>query len=453
MIRFSCPKCQKTFQVDDTLAGRQAKCSQCKETISIPTKSALEAVDRANLVTAQKAVIGVSSNSNQRPPILPSANQAPQDKRHGRSSSGAASKSEESTKLNTATKVVIAFGATVILLMAGLFGWLIFSFQSGDTWEPRNAVRIWKMLDEAKNEAQSDPLKAYRVSSDVVKEAKQHVIKDEKLVKAIADAEKFRTDTEPRIAELVRAEEADKKRLAEEQANRAKEERLRIADNEQREKEEKEALRLAEQKIQEQEKRKKEAMVRYAKAPQTARSALNAIKKLQARTEIGINFRDYSTVVGETYAEVKVFCESPDGESIPEFSAILLSAIDKFKLGMDVWKGKMDFTETARFHEIGSEHVLQECWSAAGRRISVAEQLLKKEGLEAGLPNYETLMESDSTYSKKMKTIKFQLLSLHLRQEMVKLSNGEEAKKSEYDEKLQEFSQALAELEAQDSIK
>jgi predicted Zn finger-like uncharacterized protein len=33
---FDCPKCNTRLQVDDSLAGREARCPQCSETIAIP---------------------------------------------------------------------------------------------------------------------------------------------------------------------------------------------------------------------------------------------------------------------------------------------------------------------------------------------------------------------------------------------------------------------------------
>jgi hypothetical protein len=447
MIRFACPKCQKIFQVDDNLAGRQAKCSQCKETISIPSHSSTDSFDgtspnpkrRTETVGVQRAT---TQQSTQQPLHSKSRGQAPV----------VVPESDDSTTLGISTVAVIGLGGILLITLAVIFGWFILSFQSGDQWESRNTARITKMLDEAKIEQSSNPLKAYRLFGDVMTETKQHTIKDENLIKAIAEAEKFRTTLGPRIDELVRAEEAEKKRLAEEEAKRAEEERLRIADREQRMKEEQEAKRIAEQEMKEREKRKKEAAARYLNPPQSARTALNAIKKLQARTEIGINLRDYSTIVGETYAEVKVFCDSPDGESIQEFSSMLLSAIDKYKMGMDLWKGKIEITSDVRYHESGSELVLQECWSAAGKRISVAEQLLKKDGLELGLPNYEKLTKSDEIYTEKMKSIKVDLISLYLQQKLVSLSKGDEGRQAEYDQKLKEFQETFNAMTASETL-
>ena len=57
------------------------------------------------------------------------------------------------------------------------------------------------------------------------------------------------------------------------------------------------------QQYRDEEKRRKEAVSIYRNAPQSARNALNVVKKVEARTEVGINFRDYSTVVGEAWAE------------------------------------------------------------------------------------------------------------------------------------------------------
>ena len=79
---------------------------------------------------------------------------------------------------------------------------------------------------------------------------------------------------------------------------------------------------------------------------------MNAVKKLEARTEVGINYKEYSTAVGDAWGDVKVFVESPEGKRLPEFSFALMSAMGKYRLALDIWQdknqdGKVTFTMSA----------------------------------------------------------------------------------------------------------
>ena len=107
------------------------------------------------------------------------------------------------------------------------------------------------------------------------------------------------------------------------------------------------------------------------------------MKKVEARTEIGIAYRDYSTVVGEAWADVKVFAESPEGKKLSEFSHLLVSTIDKYRLALEVWKGKLD--SDAGFDKELSDIILQSCWGAAGKRLKAAEALISGDDVAAEL--------------------------------------------------------------------
>jgi hypothetical protein len=49
---------------------------------------------------------------------------------------------------------------------------------------------------------------------------------------------------------------------------------------------------------------------RYDTISEDVRAIIKALKKLEARTEIGVNFVDYDRAVSEIYPDVKVFLES-----------------------------------------------------------------------------------------------------------------------------------------------
>ena len=132
---------------------------------------------------------------------------------------------------------------------------------------------------------------------------------------------------------------------------------------------------------------------------------MNSVKKVGARTEVGINYRDYSTAVGEAWAEVKVFTESPEGKAVPAFSALLVSAIEKHKLALDVWQGQFTAGSTDfPFDEGLSGLVIKECWRAANRRIDASESLISNVDFESAFLRVAELRKADEIYEKTVRS-------------------------------------------------
>ena len=324
---------------------------------------------------------------------------------------------DESSGLSAATKVVMGACGVVCMIVIGFLVWFV-AFR--DTWELHNAARVSAKLEEADRLHQSDPLTAYKAYDEVLKEAKQHKIKDEQFATKLANAEKSQTNLYPKVQETVRAEEAEKRRQAEEEAKRVAEEKQRIAEDEERK-------RTAEEKTRAEEKRLKEAIATYRNAPPSARNALNAVKKVEARAEVGITYKDYSTVVGEAWADVKIFAESPEGKKLPEFSFLLVSAMGKYKLALDIWH-KTDTTLDfeSEFQAIGhqripfytkvlSDSLRQRCWGAAHRRIDMAESLITAEDIGAGLSGALRLQKTDANYEATLRSVLADLISYQSR--------------------------------------
>ncbi|MGD0481288.1 MAG: hypothetical protein ABSA42_14030 [Terracidiphilus sp.] len=78
-----------------------------------------------------------------------------------------------------------------------------------------------------------------------------------------------------------------------------------------------------------------------------AKDAVLALKKLQARTEIGISQDDYSRALGDAYFSVRLFLDSDSAASVPEFSKALNSAIKWYRAAAELWKIKTDTQEVA----------------------------------------------------------------------------------------------------------
>jgi hypothetical protein len=65
--------------------------------------------------------------------------------------------------------------------------------------------------------------------------------------------------------------------------------------------------------------------------------ALGALKRLQARIEVGVDFRDYSSQLANTWADVKALIEPPEPLANPHLQECLLEAIDDYKVANDSW--------------------------------------------------------------------------------------------------------------------
>lgn len=76
-----------------------------------------------------------------------------------------------------------------------------------------------------------------------------------------------------------------------------------------------------------------------------------ALKKLEAKTETGINYRDYGKEMGETWFAVKGYLESPSANKEPEIAQALAGAMRKYNLAAQLWtwsiESKRDFPKDA----------------------------------------------------------------------------------------------------------
>ncbi len=76
---------------------------------------------------------------------------------------------------------------------------------------------------------------------------------------------------------------------------------------------------------------------RYKSPPGEAKDVIKALKKLQARTEIGINFVDYDKAISDVLPEVKVFIESDEAKPMPEVRLLLGNAMECYLKVRDIW--------------------------------------------------------------------------------------------------------------------
>ncbi len=147
----------------------------------------------------------------------------------------------------------------------------------------------------------------------------------------------------------------------------------------------------------------------YANAPQSARNALNAVKKVEARTEVGIRYENYSTVVGEAWADVKIFIESPEGKNLQEFDTLLAKAIANYKLAADIWQNKIQWP-TLYADRTDVEALQQECWIQAEGWITLAESLLDAKRTAKTLESMDEISGKAADLNAKWKDIEKKIL-------------------------------------------
>lgn len=294
--------------------------------------------------------------------------------------------------------VAITFVTVVIRASAGR-----------DRWELDNSYRVTAQLDEVAKLRDSDPALACKRYGEILREARQHVVTDAALGHRLAEAgtswEALKADLEAKW----RAEEAERARVA--AAEQAKRERVEAEAAKRREEERQakaeEARRLAEQrKHYEDEKRAAEAVKQarigpYVHAPKDARDILKALRKLDAKLDIGAKPDAFSQMVGDAWADAKVWIESPEAAPIPEFTFLIESAVQKYKLSIKAWA----VLAAAEGHGEGSNKVLQECWRGARRRLIAAQFLISGDDPSHLLTVVAHLHETDANYDSTVRKI------------------------------------------------
>jgi len=199
----------------------------------------------------------------------------------------------------------------------------------------------------------SNKKEAYKVLEDVLKRAQGHSIQNPEFKALLAEAEKARLRLWSDVSSEIERERQEQQRLQAEARQRAEEARRR----------QEEERRLAEA--------KEQLKKKYRNAPQSAKNALNAIKKLEALTEVGVNYANYSQAVGVAWGDVKIFIESSEGKEFPELCRLFAEAIAEHKKAIDFWKLSIE----AR---ITDPPPVQVYWLTASVKLKAADQLLNQ---------------------------------------------------------------------------
>jgi hypothetical protein len=71
---------------------------------------------------------------------------------------------------------------------------------------------------------------------------------------------------------------------------------------------------------------------------QTSKDAIEAIQKVNARTEVGISYKDYAAVLGEANYKVKPYLESSDSTKNPKLKEVIKKIWVHYLTASQVWE-------------------------------------------------------------------------------------------------------------------
>lgn len=365
-MRVLCPHCQKSLRLDENFKGNRARCPACGGVLSLGLhKDASNAHD-------------VNSRHDSAP------------------------KGESATGTNS-FGVVVSICGMICIVAIGLLIWFI---AVRDTWEIENSGRIARTLEEAYELREPEPFEAYKKIDAVLQETHGRKFEDAAFASKLEEAARIRDELYPKVQAQIQAAEREQQRKITAEAERIRREQEAAAQEVERQRAADEARKLEEAIRLAKDDRRREAGRAYRNAPHSARVALNALKKVEARTEVGVIYADYSKVVGEMWGDVKIFIESPDGKKLPEFNIILAKAAADYKLALDIWSARIQTTNPYfKFYRPEVEALQQRCWLRASIRIRLGQSLLDNEDIEGTLRAIEGIAERDDDLNEEWKKL------------------------------------------------
>jgi len=75
---------------------------------------------------------------------------------------------------------------------------------------------------------------------------------------------------------------------------------------------------------------------------QSAKEAFKALKKVEARTETGVSYKDYPEVISDAKVEVDGFLRSKEAKKNSEVAEHMKKAMDYYLLAGDIWRMKFN---------------------------------------------------------------------------------------------------------------
>jgi|YelNatPaOPRAMG01_1025707.scaffolds.fasta_scaffold76262_2 hypothetical protein len=73
---------------------------------------------------------------------------------------------------------------------------------------------------------------------------------------------------------------------------------------------------------------------------QSAKEAIEALKKLESRVQVGISYKDYGPALGETHYKVKNYLDSPESKKNSKLRNSIEKALNHYIYANDIWKYK-----------------------------------------------------------------------------------------------------------------
>jgi hypothetical protein len=86
---------------------------------------------------------------------------------------------------------------------------------------------------------------------------------------------------------------------------------------------------------------------------QSAKDAVRALQKLQARVESGISYRDYGLALGDARFDVNLFLQSPQAKN-EKLKASIRRAMEHYQMARTVWQVKFDKMYLGRLESVSN---------------------------------------------------------------------------------------------------
>lgn len=74
---------------------------------------------------------------------------------------------------------------------------------------------------------------------------------------------------------------------------------------------------------------------------QSANEAVEALKKLESRVQVGISYKDYGPALGDTHYKVKMYLESPNANKNPILAKSIGNALKHYIYANEIWGYKI----------------------------------------------------------------------------------------------------------------
>lgn len=87
------------------------------------------------------------------------------------------------------------------------------------------------------------------------------------------------------------------------------------------------------------------------KIPESAKAAVKALKKLEARIQAGISYRDYAPALGDAKFDVNMFVQGNDAKGFDDLKASIIKTMSTYDLANSIWNSKI--AGTGNFYSKG----------------------------------------------------------------------------------------------------